>query len=170
MNNNPNKGKVLIVLAVLAAIWIVVGTILIIGYAGWLKDRSDTNSGTGNTQTQQEETEDDEDDEDEDDDDLIDDDVDDVPNSSDDDDDVVDDYDDAPVTNNNDDQIVNYQRFTVDAWDGFAAVRTGRGTQYEKVGEIYNGEQVAVKDLQNGWYEIAEGRWQGYYLHKSSLR
>lgn len=60
--------------------------------------------------------------------------------------------------------------FTVKAWDGFAAVRTGRGTGYQQVGRLNNGKKVKVTDLENGWYKIASGKWKGYYLHKSSLQ
>lgn len=81
------------------------------------------------------------------------------------DDNDVDDSDDDE--NDEDDDVAT---FTVDAWDGFAAVRTGRGTGYQQVGKLNNGAKVQVTDLENGWYKIAKGKWKGYYLHKSSLK
>ena len=84
-------------------------------------------------------------------------------------DDDVDDADDIDDTDDDDDDD-DVLTFTVDAWDGFAAIRTGRGTGYSQVGRLNNGETVKVTDLENGWYKIAKGKWKGYYLHKSSLK
>ena len=63
----------------------------------------------------------------------------------------------------------NYYTYLVNAWDGFAAVRTGRGTDFQEVGRIWNDESVDVYNYSNGWYEIATGKWKGYYIHESSL-
>lgn len=62
----------------------------------------------------------------------------------------------------------DYIVMIVQAPDNYAAVRTGRGTQFEEVGRITNGHRVALKDLENGWYMIAKGRYKGYYTHQSS--
>ena len=66
------------------------------------------------------------------------------------------------------DKDKDYIVMTVRASDNFAAVRAGRGTQYEEVGRITNGNKVALTDLKDGWYKIAEGEYKGYYTHESS--
>lgn len=63
----------------------------------------------------------------------------------------------------------DYIVMVVQASDNFAAVRTGRGVQYQEVGRITNGHRVALKDLENGWYKIARGKFKGYYAHQSSF-
>ena len=63
----------------------------------------------------------------------------------------------------------DYVVMIVSAPDNYAAVRTGRGTQFEEVGRITNGHRVALKDLENGWYKIARGKYKGYYTHQSSF-
>ena len=63
----------------------------------------------------------------------------------------------------------DYVMMTVQAPDNYAAVRAGRGTSYEEVGRIVNGNKVALTDLKNGWYKIAKGKYKGYYTHQSSF-
>ncbi|MDY8110791.1 SH3 domain-containing protein [Fulvimarina sp. 2208YS6-2-32] len=41
--------------------------------------------------------------------------------------------------------------------DGFLAVRTGPGTQYRKIGEVYNGEIVGTCDARGAWVAIIHG-------------
>ena len=173
---NPNKGKVTAVLAVLAIIWLVGGILF------FLKVKDVIVNGTYSSSSQDVVIED-EDGQDADDageqddssvidDDIIDDDADGqdgFDDDADDTDDDVDDADDIDDTDDDDDDD-DVLTFTVDAWDGFAAIRTGRGTGYSQVGRLNNGETVKVTDLENGWYKIAKGKWKGYYLHKSSLK
>ena len=160
---DPNKKKVAIVLIVLSVIWLFLGTAFFIACSFWINNNTLADKPVQNQEEQapdqsydngkddtsdysagQEDTEDDQDQ------------VDDMDGGQNDDD--GDDIDDDAVT------------LTVDAWDGFAAVRTGRGTGYQQVGRLNNGEKVAVTDLENGWYKIASGKWKGYYLHRSSLK
>lgn len=201
---NPNKGKVAAVLIVLALIWLVVGTLIIMKIKDTIVNGTYEANGGGEVIQQEEEDEDydsgfdDQDDgvtDDQDgdgvtdgqgdsddgvtdddltDDDDMDDDGDGVLNDDDDDDDLDNDSDDSDSDDSDDnmdeDDDDDAQSFTVDAWDGFAAVRTGRGTGYSEVGRLNNGEKVEVTDLENGWYKIVSGKWKGYYLHKSSLK
>ena len=191
---NPNKGKVTAVLAVLAIIWLVGGILF------FLKVKDVIVNGTYSSSSQDVVIEDEDGQDADDageqddssviDDDIIDDadgqdgfddDVDDTDDLNDTDDDVddaddfddtdddVDDADDIDDSDDDDDDD-DVLTFTVDAWDGFAAIRTGRGTGYSQVGRLNNGETVKVTDLENGWYKIAKGKWKGYYLHKSSLK
>ena len=53
--------------------------------------------------------------------------------------------------------------------DGYANVRSGRGSSYEAVGKLYNGTMVYVSGLQDGWYEIQYGQYTGKFIHKSQL-
>ncbi len=163
---NPNKGKVTAVLAVLAIIWLVGGILF------FLKVKDVIVNGTYSSSSQDvviEDADDFDDADDLDDTDDYADDTDDVDDTDDDVDDAddIDDTDDDEDDHDDDDDVLT---FTVDAWDGFAAVRTGRGTGYSQVGRLNNGETVKVTDLENGWYKIAKGKWKGYYLHKSSLK
>ena len=41
--------------------------------------------------------------------------------------------------------------------DGFLAIRSGPGTNYRKIGELYNGNIVAGCDYRRGWYGIVYG-------------
>ena len=192
MRSKPEKsnmGKVAAVLAVLAVIWLALGTATLFSIRYWIKN-STIASAPGSEEVQEEAGDEEEEDESDiddfddegadldddmkDDQDFYDDDEinekygddpDDDGSEDDDDDDDEDDDDD-----DDDDSDAFVQTFTVDAWDGFAAIRTGRGTGYTEVGRLNNGEKVKVKDLENGWYKIASGKWKGYYLHKSSLK
>ncbi len=196
----PNKkGKVAVVLAVLACIWLFIGTLTLMKIKdviingtyqvseiqdqqdGGLNEEDDLDKGenvfdpseeTPEEYPDDQDSEDDLDDgtaEDPDEPDLDDaDDTDAEDADADDTDADDDDPDDADDTADDDDD--DTLTFTVDAWDGFAAVRTGRGTNYREVGRLVNGEKVKVTDLENGWYKIASGKWKGNYLHKSSLR
>lgn len=40
------------------------------------------------------------------------------------------------------------------AGNGFLAVRTGPGTKYRQIGEIYRGDEVSVYDRRGNWYGI----------------
>ena len=186
---NPNKGKTALVLTILALIWLVAGTLFMLKIKDVIVNGT-YSSGTVQEETQQEETSDpdstgdedpdDQNDTDQDDswdDDLTDNDVDEDDedlyddNDQDDDKDGADEDDEADDEDHDaDDEDDGVETFTVDAWDGFAAVRTGRGTSYSQVGRLNNGETVKVTDLDDGWYKIASGKWKGYYLHKSSLK
>ena len=188
MRSKPKKtnwGLVAAALISLAVIWLVFGTALLLGFQYWVTNNTPV---TDENNTVQEEYEDDADASDEDpadeddfdDQDLNDDDSKDLtedpdnddfddPDDDDPDDDDLDDTDDED-DDEGDDEDDGSETFTVDAWDGFAAVRSGRGTNYSQVGKLNNGEKVKVTDLENGWYKIASGKWKGYYLHRSSLR
>ena len=37
---------------------------------------------------------------------------------------------------------------------GFLAVRTGPGTQFQQIGELYAGDEVAVWDRRGNWYLV----------------
>ena len=53
--------------------------------------------------------------------------------------------------------------------DGYANVRTGRGTEYDSVGKLYNGKVVAVKGPTNEWLEIVSGEYAGRFIHRSTV-
>ena len=55
--------------------------------------------------------------------------------------------------------------------DHYAAVRTGPGLgkEYKTVGKIKEPHTVNVYNYNDGWYEIATGKWKGCYIHESSL-
>lgn len=38
--------------------------------------------------------------------------------------------------------------------DGFLAVRTGPGADYRKIGELQNGDRVAIIEERGGWYGV----------------
>lgn len=59
--------------------------------------------------------------------------------------------------------------YTVSEPDGYANVRTGRGTAYSVAGSLSNGNRVRVKNLRDGWYEIATGEYEGYYISSKTL-
>ncbi|NKX43287.1 SH3 domain-containing protein [Roseicyclus persicicus] len=40
------------------------------------------------------------------------------------------------------------------AGNGFLAVRTGPGTQYPQLGELYLGDEIAVWAREGGWYQV----------------
>ncbi|MEO3387694.1 SH3 domain-containing protein [Mesorhizobium sp. CAU 1741] len=42
--------------------------------------------------------------------------------------------------------------------DGFLAVRSGPGTQYQKIGEVYNGDIVGTCDARGPWIAITHGQ------------
>ena len=50
---------------------------------------------------------------------------------------------------------------------GFLAVRTGPGTGYQKIGELYNGNEVTLLDRRGNWYQIdAQGIGIGWAFYK----
>lgn len=57
----------------------------------------------------------------------------------------------------------------VDQADGYANVRKGRGTDYDVVGMVKNGNIVTVTGPVDGWYQITSGTFMGYYIHKSTV-
>lgn len=178
----PNRGLVVAALISLAAIWLIFGTVLLLGFKYWVTNNTvasgensvveepqEENTGISEEDPANEDDFDDQDLNDDDSEDLTEDpDNDDFDDPDDDDPDDEDDVDDDE--DDEDDEDDGSETFTVDAWDGFAAVRSGRGTNYSQVGKLNNGETVKVTDLENGWYKIASGKWKGYYLHRSSLR
>ena len=180
-------GKVAVVLAILAAAWLALGTAFLFSFRYWIRNNTIASAPESAEVQEEEEDESDVNDFDDEGTDLDDDMKDDQDfyddeeinekygddpddDDFDDDDDLTDEDDEDDEEDDDDDTDSFVQTFTVDAWDGFAAVRTGRGTGYTEVGRLNNGEKVKVKDLENGWYEIASGKWKGYYLHKSSLK
>lgn len=48
-----------------------------------------------------------------------------------------------------------------DDGDGFLAVRTGPGTQFNKIDEIKNGDLVTVYDARDGWFGVMYGGKSG---------
>ena len=38
--------------------------------------------------------------------------------------------------------------------NGFLAVRTGPGTSYQQIGEVYRGDEVSVYDRRGNWYAV----------------
>lgn len=64
---------------------------------------------------------------------------------------------------------VEIDYFFVSEPDGYANVREGRGTEYDIVGSLNNGEEVVVWNLEDGWYEIYEGEYAGYYISEKTL-
>lgn len=58
--------------------------------------------------------------------------------------------------------------------DGFLAVRSGPGSNYSKIGEVYNGDRVETFGGQGNWYAIsfgpnnrlgwAHGNWLGDHI------
>lgn len=42
--------------------------------------------------------------------------------------------------------------------DGFLAVRTGPGSEYSKIGELYNGDVVIICDTRGKWVGVFYGR------------
>lgn len=53
--------------------------------------------------------------------------------------------------------------------DGYANVRTGRGTNYKVVGKVVNGKKLKLDDYWNGWYRIASGKYKGCYISEKCL-
>lgn len=41
--------------------------------------------------------------------------------------------------------------------DGFLAVRSGPGTNYTKIGEVYNGDRVGIYGRRGEWHAISYG-------------
>lgn len=41
--------------------------------------------------------------------------------------------------------------------DGFLAVRSGPGTNYSKIGEVYNGDRVGTYERRGEWIAISHG-------------
>jgi len=48
-------------------------------------------------------------------------------------------------------------------------VRSGAGTNYSKVGKLYNGDKVTVYETKGNWSRIGDGKWvSSNYLSSSS--
>lgn len=45
-------------------------------------------------------------------------------------------------------------------------IRSGYGTSYNVIGQLYNGEKVQIVDQKNGWYEILYNQGYGYISSK----
>lgn len=45
-------------------------------------------------------------------------------------------------------------QYNHDRGSGFLAVRTGPGTSYQQIGEVYLGDEVSVYDRRGSWYAI----------------
>ncbi len=41
-----------------------------------------------------------------------------------------------------------------DTGSGFLALRTGPGTRYRQIGELFNGDYVEIRDRQGSWYNL----------------
>lgn len=50
-----------------------------------------------------------------------------------------------------------------------ANIRTGRGTKYKKVTSLKKNKTLKVKNLKQGWWEIASGIYKGKYISESNL-
>lgn len=172
-SDRSKRGLLIAILLLLAAIQIAGGTFAMLMYREYLTNPKDT------TVVEDKDNKNDPATEDEDDTDVvspgedtpdIDEDVEDTEPEEDADEDDEDENDDKDKDDGDeeDDKDKDYIVMTVRASDNFAAVRAGRGTQYEEVGRITNGNKVALTDLKNGWYKIAEGEYKGYYTHESS--
>ena len=169
-----NTGKLLVILILLAAVWLAAGTFGMLRYRDYMEGKGldekkqveEDKTGEAPESDNIEDPEESEDSYDEDEEDLDDEDIDDEdePEEDEDTDDEEDDEDD-----DDDEEEHDYVTMVVSAPDNFAAVRSGRGTQYQEVGRITNGNKVALTDLQNGWYRIAKGKYKGYYAHQSSF-
>ncbi|WP_082444823.1 SH3 domain-containing protein [Roseibium aggregatum] len=58
--------------------------------------------------------------------------------------------------------------------DGFLAVRTGPGSDFRKIGEVYNGDRVGTYERRGNWYAISfgpdnrlgwvHGNWLGNFI------
>ena len=57
----------------------------------------------------------------------------------------------------------------IDEPDGYANVRTGRSTDTDVVGKLYNGTIVTVLAPTNDWLEIVSGQYKGRFIHKSTV-
>ena len=178
-NKKSNTKKLVAVLAVLAACWLAFGTIGIMKYRDRILNLTDKDAQTVEKDAEEPmENEadtpdfDDEEQQEPADDEAADEEEPDEKEPEDEpaDDDESDDEDqDKEEKDEDDDEEKDYVVMKVQAPDNFAAVRAGRGTQYDEVGRITNGHRVALKDLENGWYKIAKGKYKGYYTHQSSF-
>lgn len=151
-SDKPKRGLLIAVLLLLAAFQIAAGTFAMVMYREYMESPSDVTVEDEKTVQDENVTDDpgatvpekdqtDEEDEDD-------------PEEEDDED--------------KDDEDKDYVVMIVQASDNFAAVRTGRGVEYDEVGRITNGHKVALTDLKDGWYKIAKGEYKGYYTHESS--
>lgn len=184
-----NTKKLIAVLAVLAVGWLAVGTFGIMKYRDYMYNSPDKNVEVADKSDQDSEADEEKinpgfdagEDQDDDVESDRDSDSDEMDTSDDDQDQADDDNDEADddeekndtaedeKDEDDDEEEKDYVVMKVQAPDNFAAVRTGRGTQFQEVGRITNGHRVALKELENGWYEIARGKYKGYYVHQSSF-
>lgn len=159
-SSKPKTKSVVLVLLIVALLWLAAGTIVILK----VRDYIDRNR-ISQTETTYESDIDDEDGQAGQPEDGSEDTTDFDENEKDDD---LADEDEEPDEDEEDDEEDDYIVMVVNAPDGFAAVRTGRGVQFEEVGRINNGRKAYLTDLENGWYKIAKGKYKGYYTHESS--
>ena len=157
-SKRPGAGKAVAAVMIMALLWLAFGTFGMLK----LKDRILEDAGAEQEVTDQYEQAPDPEEDEEDaaeEDDLSQDEEEEPPEEDEDEEDEDDDEEEPEK---------DYVVMVVRAPDNYAAVRTGRGTQYQEVGRITNGHRVALKDLENGWYQIAKGKYKGYYTHQSS--
>ena len=157
-SSKPKTGHVALVLLIIAALWLAAGTYGIFKFRDYI-DKSRISGDEAAYESEQDDAEESED--------QNEDGYEDAADTEEDEEDDLNDEDAADEEDEDDDEV-DYIVMVVSAPDGFAAVRTGRGVQFEEVGRINNGHKAYLTDLQNGWYKIAKGKYKGYYTHQSS--
>ena len=157
-SSKPKTGHVALVLLIIAALWLAAGTYGIFKFRDYI-DKSRISGDEAAYESEQDDAEESED--------QNEDGYEDAADTEEDEEDDLNDEDAADEEDEDDDEE-DYIVMVVSAPDGFAAVRTGRGVQFEEVGRINNGHKAYLTDLQNGWYKIAKGKYKGYYTHQSS--
>lgn len=166
-SSKPKTGHVALVLLIIAALWLAAGTFGIFKFRDYI-DKSRIGGNEAAYESEQDAAEEAEDQNEEAYEDAADADEDGDDGPTDENEDDADDEDDTDDEDEEDEDEEDYVVMIVSAPDGFAAVRTGRGVQFEEVGRINNGHKAYLTDLQNGWYKIAKGKYKGYYTHQSS--
>ena len=53
--------------------------------------------------------------------------------------------------------------------DGWAYIRKGRSTRYAAVDKVKNGKKLKLKNYSDGWYQIAAGKYRGYFISEQVL-
>lgn len=140
---NSNGGKLFAVLALLAVLWLAAGTFGIFQLRGYREKIAEPAAEEPQEQVEEQ-----------------------APETA---TDLYEEEEPEEEEEEEEEKEKDYVVMIVSAPDNYAAVRTGRGTQFEEVGRITNGHRVALKELKNGWYEIAKGKYEGFYTHESSF-
>ena len=65
-------------------------------------------------------------------------------------------------TNNSGSTTQKIEKVTVDVLN----VRSGRGTNYSKIGAVRGGSKVIIVETKNGWHKIKYGNGYGYVSAK----